>query len=593
MCHFLSSFITVFIIGLTLSSHQNPFPDPHTTFHQILREEWNYRVQHNPLLATSIGNHNYDHLLPSAKEEDFQEQNQFLKQILQRLKAIDRARLSVEDQVSYDIFLYETEDRIADFAFKAYLIPISADDGFHITFARLPRQVPLRTVQDYHNYIKRLIAFSDYMEQHIVLMKKGARSGITLPRIVLEGYETTITNHVVAQAEASVFYEPFQSFPVAMSATEKENLTQQGKKAIMEVVVPAYQRFAIFMKEEYIPHSRTTIAASELPQGKGYYAQRVRYFTTLDMNAEQVHQLGLSEVKRIKREMEKIIVQVGFKGSFADFLNFLRTDPQFYATTPEELLKEASFIAKTIDAKLPAYFGKLPRQPYGVQAVPASIAPKYTGGRYVEAPLESKEPGYYWVNTYKLKSRPLYVLTSLTLHEAVPGHHLQIALSKELSDLPEFRQNLYISTYGEGWGLYSEWLGLEMGLYTNPYSNFGRLTYEMWRACRLVVDTGIHAMGWTRQQAMDYMAAHTALSLHEVQTETDRYIAWPGQALSYKIGELKIKDLRKKAEEQLKEKFDIRKFHDEVLAHGAITLSVLEKNIDSYIAKSLLEKQNE
>jgi uncharacterized protein (DUF885 family) len=323
-----------------------------------------------------------------------------------------------------------------------------------------------------------------------------------------------------------------------------------------------------------------------MPGGRALYAYLIRHFTTLDMTADQVHELGLSEVKRIRAEMDAVIAKTGFSGDFAAFLEFLRTDPRFYPKTAEELLKQAAYLAKKMDGKLPLLFGRLPRQPYGVEAVPDDIAPKYTAGRYVGAPLDSKRAGRYWVNTYALNSRSLYNLEALTLHEAVPGHHLQNALAKELTDLPKFRRYAHVNAFGEGWGLYSERLGLEAGFYTDPYSDFGRLTYEMWRACRLVVDTGLHAKGWTRQQAMDYLAGNTALSLHEVTTETDRYISWPGQALAYKMGELKIRELRKKSEQALGKRFDIRAFHDAVLANGTLTLPVLERRIEDFVRES-------
>ncbi|HEY0781992.1 MAG TPA: DUF885 domain-containing protein, partial [Thermoanaerobaculia bacterium] len=348
--------------------------------------------------------------------------------------------------------------------------------------------------------------------------------------------------------------------------------------------IAGYRTFLAFYRDEYLPHARKTLAASDLPDGREYYRQQIRHFTTLELSPEEIHKIGLAEVERIGKEMEQVMRQVGFTGTFAAFVQQLRTDPKFYAKTPDELLKDAAWIAKRIDGKLPAFFGKLPRTPYTVEPVPESIAPKYTSGRYVGAPVGSTQPGIYWVNTYKVESRPLYTLEALTLHEAVPGHHLQIALAKELEGLPNFRRYSYLSAYGEGWGLYSEWLGLEAGFYTDPYSNFGRLTYEMWRACRLVVDTGLHAQGWTRQQAIDYMASHTALPLHEVETETDRYISWPAQALAYKLGELKIKELRRRAEKALGARFDLRAFHDTVLGSGPVPLDVLEHNIDRFIA---------
>ncbi|HEX9493004.1 MAG TPA: DUF885 domain-containing protein, partial [Thermoanaerobaculia bacterium] len=346
-----------------------------------------------------------------------------------------------------------------------------------------------------------------------------------------------------------------------------------------------YREFLDFFRNEYLPGTRTTLGASELPNGRAYYQHKIREFTTLNLTPEEIHKIGLAEVDRISGEMDAVMKQVGFQGDRAAFLEFLRTDPRFYAKTPDELLARAAWIAKRMDGKLPSLFKTLPRLPYTVEPVPADIAPKYTSGRYVGAPQGSTRPGIYWVNTYKLESRPLYNLEALTLHESVPGHHLQIALSRELANLPNFRRYSYISSFGEGWGLYCEWLGLEAGFYTDPYSNFGRLTYEMWRACRLVVDTGIHSMGWTRQQAIDYMATRTALPLHEVETEVDRYISWPGQAVSYKLGELKIKDLRKRAEQALGTRFDIREFHDVVLGNGAVPLSVLEMNVDQWIAK--------
>ncbi|PKI04251.1 DUF885 domain-containing protein, partial [Shewanella sp. 11B5] len=422
-----------------------------------------------------------------------------------------------------------------------------------------------------------------YFAQQTYWLKQGLASGITPAKITLNGFEDSISAFIVP-VESSGYFTPFTHYPDHFSATEKNTLTQQGRTTVEQIVLPLYQQFYNFMTEEYIPNARIDIAASALPDGAAFYQNRVEYYTTLPMTAEQVHQLGLQEVARIRSEMEQVIKDVGFKGSFADFLMFLRTDPKFYPKTADELLKEAAFIAKKADAMLPKYFGKLPRTPYGIAPVPAEIAPKYTTGRYSGSNRDD-EPGYYWVNTYALDKRPLYELEALTLHEAVPGHHLQISLNKELTDLPNFRRYSYISAFGEGWGLYSEYLGLEAGFYQDPYSNFGRLTYEMWRAARLVVDTGMHAKGWSRQQAIDFMASNTALSMHNVTTEIDRYISWPGQALSYKIGELTIKRLRAKAEKSLGKDFDIRKFHDAILENGSIPMSVLEQMVDEFIAR--------
>jgi uncharacterized protein (DUF885 family) len=423
------------------------------------------------------------------------------------------------------------------------------------------------------------------MGQQIELMRTGIKRGMTVPSATLEGYDKTISSHVVDTAEKSVFWKPFESFPSSVPEGERERLRKAGRDAVMSGIVAGYKAFLDFYQSEYQPGARKTIAASELPEGPAFYAHQVRQFTTLDISPEEIHRIGLSEVERIDKEMREVIRQTGFKGDFAAFLDFLRKDPRFYAKTPDQLLKEAAWIAKKADGALPALFGRLPRVPYTVQPVPEHLAPKYTSGRYVGAPEGSTQPGIYWVNTYKPEVRPLYNLEALTLHEAVPGHHLQIALNKELNNLPEFRRFSYLSAFGEGWGLYSEWLGIEAGFYTDPYSNFGRLTYEMWRACRLVVDTGMHSKGWTRQQAIDYLASHTALPLHEVETEIDRYISWPGQALAYKMGELKIKELRKRAEKELGTSFDVRAFHDVVLGSGSIPLTVLETNVDRWIGE--------
>ncbi len=465
-------------------------------------------------------------------------------------------------------------------------MPFNADSGFHSDLARLSDQVPLATVRDYENYLARLRAIPRYFDDHLALLREAIARGMTIPRVTLAGIEVTMQTHIVDDPAKSVFWAPFESFPTTVPEAQRERLRAAGRQAIRDNVVPAYAKLLDFMTREYIPKARTTLGASELPRGRDYYTFLVRRYTTLDLTPDQVHETGLREVERIRKEMDEAIRQAGFQGDFAAFLKYLRTDPRFYAKTPEELLEKASRIAKRMDAKLPSLFKTLPRLPYGVAPVPADIAPKYTSGRYVEAPYGSTEPGWYWVNTYALESRPLYNLEALTLHEAVPGHHLQNALSREQEDLPDFRRFTYISTFGEGWGLYSERLGLEAGFYTDPYSNFGRLTYEMWRACRLVVDTGLHWKGWTRDQAIEYLATRTALPLHEVQTETDRYISWPGQALAYKTGELKIRELRARAEKELGEKFDLREFHDAVLLNGSVPLPVLEGAVERYIEKA-------
>jgi len=552
--------------------------------HALFDKEWETRLRESPLFATSVGRHEYDDRLPSATPADLERQHAQRKDALAELLRIDRSKLPAMEMENYDIFRSQLEDAIAEHEFGDEQMPINADSGFHTDFSRLPKDVPLATVKDYENYIARLNAWPRYVREQIALMRTGLKRGMTVPRATLIGYEGTMATHVVDDATKSVFWEPFAAFPASVPASEHDRLRAAGRAAVTNGAIAGYREFLDFFTKEYFPGARATLAASELPNGSAYYKLKIREFTTLDLAPEAIHKIGLGEVDRITREMHVVMQKAGFQGDFAAFLRFLRTDPRFYAKTPDELLQYASWVAKRIDGKLPSEFKTLPRLPYTVEPVPADIAPKYTTGRYVGSPQGSTMPGIYWVNTYKLDSRPLYNLEALTLHEAVPGHHLQISLSRELENLPNFRRFSYISAFGEGWGLYSEWLGKEMGFYTDPYSDFGRLSYEMWRACRLVVDTGIHSMGWTRQQAIDYMATRTALPLHEVETEIDRYISWPGQALAYKLGELKIKELRKRAEQALGTRFDRREFHDVVLGSGAVPLNVLEANVDRWIA---------
>jgi uncharacterized protein (DUF885 family) len=551
--------------------------------HALFAEEWQYALREDPLFATSVGDNRYNDRLPSVTPADLARRDQHARAVLERLHRIDRARLGESDGVSYALFERELADAITDYRLKTYRQLITAEGGFHTDFSRLPEEMPLASVKDYDGYVARLRAFPAYARQNTELLREGAATGYTLPRVVMKGFTDAIAMHVVDDVTRSVFWKPFASFPAAVPESERERLRQAGRAAIRDAVVPAYRDFLAFMRDDYIPHARLTIAAADLPGGRELYAFEVRHFTTLDLTPEAIHDVGLREVERIHGEMLEVMRAVAWKQGLPEFLEFLRTDARFYARTPEELLKDAAYIAKRMDGKLPSLFKVLPRQPYGVEPVPADIAPKYTGGRYNGAPLDGHRAGTYWVNTYALDTRPLYNLEALTFHEAVPGHHLQIALQKELTDLPDFRRFVYVDAFGEGWGLYSEWLGIEAGFYQDTYSKFGRLSYEMWRACRLVVDTGIHAMGWGRERAIDYLAANTALSHHEIETEIDRYIAWPGQALAYKMGEMKIKQLRREAETALGERFDVRDFHHAVLHNGTVTLPVLERQVRDYI----------
>ena len=553
--------------------------------HDLFDREWSWRLRQFPELATAVGVHDYDDRLSDLSPEQLQRVVDQSRAFAAELEGIDREELPAEEQASYDIFATQLRERVESHGFGEQYLTLNADSGFHTSFPLLWQSMPFQTVEGYDNYLARLRAFPRYMDQNIALMREGLARGMTPPKATLVGVEQTVEALIVEDPEKSALWSPFGRIPAQLPAPERARLQAAARQVIGEVVVPAYRRFFEFMTAEYLPGTRETLAAAALPNGEEYYRFLIRQYTTRDdLTAAQIHQIGLDEVKAIRAEMDAVIREVGFEGDFAAFLHFLRTDPRFYAKTGEELLMHAATLAKRMDGKLPALFGRLPRQPYTVAPVPEYLAPKYTAGRYNGSSIDSTEPGYYWVNTYALETRPLYNLEALTYHEAVPGHHLQGALAQEAEGVPDFRRYSYISTFGEGWGLYSEWLGVEAGGYQDPYSNFGRLTYAMWRACRLVVDTGVHAMGWTRQQMIDYMAANTALSLHEVETETDRYISWPGQALSYRIGYLKIRELRALAEKELGERFDVRRFHDAVLANGAVPLPVLERQIERFIA---------
>lgn len=502
---------------------------------------------------------------------------------LAQLEQVDVTALSRQNQINHRMITYRLKNEIDSYTYNEHYMPLNAEGGFHSSLGFMVRNASFRSFADYQNYIARLQDIPRYMEQQTGWLKVGMAEGYTQPKAAMQGFEESIAAFIAQNPHESLFYQPFTGTPpIFVTAEQWRELQQQAAKIIDEAVVPAYQAYFDFMVMEYLPNCRDSVGASELPNGLEYYQNRIRHFTTLDLTPAQIHQRGLAEVQRIRNEMAVVIEKTGFKGSFEEFTDFLRTDPQFYPKTDAELLKEASYIAKKADGELPKFFKLLPRQPYGIAPVPAEIAPKYTTGRYAGT-NRSDRASFYWVNTYALERRPLYQLEALTLHEAVPGHHLQGALAREMENLPDYRRYTYISAFGEGWGLYAEWLGQEMGFYQDPYSDFGRLSYEMWRAARLVVDTGMHAMGWTREQAMEFMAANTALSLHNVRTEIDRYITWPGQALSYKLGEMLIRQLRQEAQEALGGNFDLREFHYVVLKNGSIPLDVLEQEVRDWI----------
>jgi uncharacterized protein (DUF885 family) len=515
----------------------------------------------------------------------FKAEAEFAQQVLDELNKVETSGLSETQQISAKLLGFVLQDKIDYYKFEQFLNPLLSDTGFHTNLTYQVR--PLANYAQVKSYLDRLNAIPQFVSQNLINLSEGLEKGVSQPLVIFKGYESTYNDHIVSNFEDSFYYSPFKNLPNDLTIAQRDSVLAAAKITIETNVTPEFRRIKSFFETEYFPKTRTTLGVSETPNGKAFYQNRINFYTTsTQYTADDIHQIGLREVARIKAEMKQIIEDLKFEGSFADFFHFLRTDKQFYAETPEQLLMIARDMAKRADAQLPRYFKTLPRKPYGVAPVPDAIAPKYTAGRYIGTSKESTEPGYYWVNTYDLPSRTLYTLPALTVHEAVPGHHLQGSLNNELGDsIPRFRKNLYLSAYGEGWGLYSEFLADEMGMYTMPYEQFGQLTYEMWRACRLVVDTGIHAKGWTRQQVVDYMSSNTALSMHEINTETDRYISWPGQALSYKIGELKIRELRQKAENELGAKFDIREFHEIILEQGTVTLAIMEDRVNNYIKK--------
>ena len=527
-------------------------------------------------------NKNENYPLGVFTEERFETYANFCDSLKVELNKIDSKKLNEDDLISYTLLEFVLNETVIKYKYKTHWNPILSDGGFHLSLTYRVR--PITNKKSALSYLKLLKSIPNYLNQQSTLIKKGIDAGISQPLIIFKGYQSTYEKHITPTAEENFYYTPFKNLPKQLSDYEKDSLIKAAKDIVLYDVIPAFKNVKVFFEDIYYPNTRKSIGVSETPNGEEYYQSRIDYYTTLNETPKSIHEKGLKEVARIRKKMESIVDEVKFKGNLKQFITFLREDPQFYAKTPEELLKHARNIAKKLDEQLPRYFKTLPRKPYGVAPVPEAIAPKYTGGRYIGTSPESTDPGYYWVNTYNLPSRPLYVIPSLTAHEAVPGHHLQGALNQELPEtIPKFRRNLYLSAYGEGWGLYTEYLAEEMGIYTTPYEHFGKLTYEMWRACRLVVDTGIHAFGWTREKAVNFMADNTALSIHEVNTEIDRYISWPGQALAYKIGELKIRELRQKAQEKLGSRFDIREFHEIILEKGTVTLGILEDRINKYI----------
>ena len=497
----------------------------------------------------------------------------YLKATLARLNAIPAAQLSKGEGVNAAVFRTILENAVDDYQFRAFEMPFNSDTNF---WTYLDAANPLADAAAYRRYIARLNDVPRYFAEQVANARAGLKRGFSVPRSSLQGRDGSIAAFLDKSGEASPFFAAFKSMPSTITPADQAQLRADALAAIERSVLPAYRKLLAFYRDDYLPNARTTVGAHDLPDGDAFYRAQIRQFTTTNLGPEEIHQIGLKEVARIDRAMQQAMRDSGWKGDFPGFLKFLRTDPQFYARTPDELLGVSSYAAKRVDGKLRDLFGQLPRRRFAIIPVADALAPFYTAGR---GGLESCQ-----MNTYNLPTRPLYMIPVLTLHECAPGHALQAAISEEAKSLPAFRRNIYFSGYGEGWGLYSEWLGNEMGIYRTPYEKFGQLSYEMWRAARLVIDTGLHRYGWSRQQAIDYLAGHTSLSEHEVETEIDRYIGWPGQALSYKLGELTIRKLRSEAEARLGTRFDERGFHDTLLGMGAVPLGVLEVEMRAWIA---------
>lgn len=560
--------------------------EKNTALWQLFDAEWQRGLRDYPENAVFYGDNRYNDRWTDMSPAAIAAREAGDREALVRLQSIDRGNLSAADQLNYDTFEWQLKQSIARQAFREYLMPISHQGGVQ-TADGLIELLSFNTEKDYRDWLARLNALPTLIDQNIVLMREGAKLGLTPPKAIMKRVPNQIAAQVVDDPTKSALYAPFKKFPDGIPAATRSELQTLAKQAISTKVVPAYAGLKTFFVEEYLPAARENIAATSLPEGKAYYDFLAGYYTTTGLSAEQIHAIGLKEVARIRARMEAVKAETGFKGSLDEFFVYLRTDPRFFYSSPEALLEGYQALSKRIDPELVKSFHILPRMTYGVRAIPANIAPDTTTAYYQPGDSNGNRAGFYYVNLYKPEVRPKWEMMPLSLHEAVPGHHFQFARGMELAELPMFRRTAYFVAYGEGWGLYAEQLGYDMGLYDDLYDQFGQLTYEMWRAVRLVVDTGMHAKGWSRQQAIEYFKANAPKTEQDIVNEIDRYIGTPGQALAYKIGQLKISELRARAKDRLGENFDVRAFNDEVLGTGSIPLDALEKHIDAWIAAQL------
>ncbi|MBZ5530499.1 MAG: DUF885 domain-containing protein [Acidobacteriia bacterium] len=583
---FLSS---IFALAQAKSGQAGP-GTASTTLHDLFTAEWDYEMQQRPEEASSLGDLRWNTAWDDDRPEAHAARFQHNQGVLDKLANIDRAALPPADQLNFDLFKKRIEDRMARYQSHWYLMVFNQREGIQ-TKDDLANSLRFEKVKDYEDWLARLHAFPTAVDNSIALLRLGIKEKMVHPKVIMQRIPAQIDRQIVADPAQSGFYKPFLEFPASIAAADRQRLRQAGRQAVEQEIVPAFRKFKEFFANEYLPACYDQVGAWQLPHGDELYASLIRHYTTTNLTADQIHEIGLKEVARIKAEMEQIMQRTGFKGTRQEFFKFLRTDPQFYYKTPEDLLNAYKAVAKTVDPNLVKVFRTLPREPYGVKPIPDVAAPDTTAAYYSQGSADGSRAGTYFVNLYKPESRPKWEMMALTLHESVPGHHLQIARAHELGAQPMFRRFGEYTAYVEGWALYGESLGEEMGLYDDPYSKFGQLTYQMWRAVRLVVDTGMHTKHWTRNQAIQYFMDNAPKAELDIVNEIDRYIAWPGQALAYKIGELKIKELRVRAREQLGAGFDLKGFHDVVLGSGAVPLDLLERNVDQWILQQKAGQQ--
>jgi prolyl oligopeptidase len=571
------------VIFITLGISGAVFATPVDEFHALLDEAWEWELENYPMFASQLGDRRYNQHWQDRSIEAIEKRQAETRAFLKRVYSIDRNALSESDQLNHELFRRSLQSEVDGMAFNGHLMPLHHRGGVQ-NLDSDTNYLNFASVNDYEDWLVRMSKVDDVVEQTIQLAERGRKAGYMPPKILMQRIPGQLKAQLVDDAEASPFYAIFEEMPSSIDDDDQQRLRSMARDTIGETILPAYRKLARYFSDTYLPASRDSIGLSSLPNGSAWYEYHARRFTTTQMSPDDIHRLGLTEVRRIRDEMQKIIDDVDFEGGFQDFLVFLRSDPQFYYDNPDDLYEAYLATSKRIDPEIVHLFGKLPRMPYGVKPIPDSIAPDTTTAYYSRPAADGSRAGIYWVNLYKPEVRPKYEIEVLSVHEAMPGHHLQIALQQELGDMPEFRRYSGFTAFVEGWGLYSESLGYDLGLYKDPYSQFGQLTYEMWRAVRLVVDTGIHYKGWTRQQAIDFFKDNAAKTELDIINEIDRYIGNPGQALAYKIGQLKILTIRKRAELALGDNFDIRAFHDELLGAGALPLDILEQRMDEWIA---------